>query len=185
MKTIITFILCLSLFSVSYSQDKKPVNKKTETSKIEELPEISISKGKQNFTKYIPDNNPDIFVRNIQNKFISHKLNDECKNFDEYLVTLKNEKGYLMATYNQKGLLMNISEKYVNVALPREIINSVYLSYPEWIITKSKFEYSQQNEQIVKKTYSLKLKKDNKTQIILVNSTGEIIKTTKEELAMN
>ena len=80
---------------------------------------------------------------------------------------------------------MNISERYVNVALPREVINSVYLSYPDWIITKSKFEYSQENKQILKKTYSLKLKKDNKTQNILVSSTGVIIKTTKEELAMN
>ena len=184
MKTIFTFILCLSLFSVSYSQDNKPVSKKSEASKIEELPEVSISKGKQNLTKYIPDNNPDIFVQNIQNEFVSYKLNNEYKDFDAYLVTLENEKGYLVATYNQKGLLMNISERYVNVALPREVINSVYLSYPDWIITKSKFEYSQENKQILKKTYSLKLKKDNKTQTLLVSSKGEIIKVTKA-LAMN
>jgi hypothetical protein len=170
---------------VSYSQDKKPVNKKTEVLKIEELPEVSISKVNQNLSKYIPDNNPDECVRNIQNEFLAYKLNAECKNFDEYLVTLENEKGYLIATYNQKGILMYVSEKYVNVALPREIINSVYLSYPEWTITKSKFEYSQQSEQILKKAYYLKLKKDNKTQNILVSSTGEIIKATKEELAMN
>lgn len=180
MKTIITFVLSLSLFSVSYSQDKKP-----ETLKIEELPEVSISQLKQNFSKYIPDNNPDAFVRDIQNEFLSYKVNDECKNFDEYLVTVENEKGSLVATYNEKGLLMYVSEKYVNVELPREIINSVYLSYPEWTIAKSKFEYSQQKGQILKKTYQLKLKKDNKTQNILVSATGEIIKTTKAALAMN
>jgi hypothetical protein len=184
MKTIITIVLCLSLFSVSYSQDKKPVNKKTEAVKIEELPEVSISQAKKDFSKYIPDNNPDAVVRHIQNEFLSYKVDDECKNFGEYLVTLENEKGTLVATYNEKGLLMYISEKYVNVELPREVINSVYLSYPEWIITKSKFEYSQQKGEILKKTYLLKLKKDNKTQNILVSSTGEIIKTTKA-LAMN
>jgi hypothetical protein len=184
MKTIITIVLCLSLFSVSYSQDKKPVNKKTEALKIEELTEVLISPVKKDLSKYIPDNNPDVVVKKIQNEFISYKVDDECKNFDEYLVTLENKKGSLVATYNKKGLLMSVSEKYVNVELPREIINSVYLSYPEWIIAKSKFEYSQQKGEILKKTYLLKLKKDNKTQNILVSSTGEIIKTTKG-LAMN
>lgn len=179
MKTIITFALCFSLFSVSYSQDKKP-----EAVKIEKLPEIVISPVKKDLSKYTPDNNPDAVVRNIQNEFLSYKVNEECKNFDEYLVTLKNEKGSLVATYNEKGILMFISEKYMNVELPREIINSVYLSYPEWTITKSKFEYSQQKGQILKKAYHLKLKKDNKTQNILVSSTGEITKTTKA-LAMN
>jgi hypothetical protein len=179
MKTIIAFALCFSLFSVSYSQEKKP-----EPLKIEKLPEVVISPVKKDLSKYIPDNNPDAVVRHIQNEFLSYKVNDECKNFDEYLVIVKNEKGSLVATYNEKGLLMYISEKYVNVELPREVINSVYLSYPEWIIAKSKFEYSQQKGQILKKTYLLKLKKDNKTQNILVSSTGEIIKITKA-LAMN
>ena len=180
MKTIITFALCLSLFSVSYSQDNKPVNKKNETVKVEELPEVLISQTK----KYISDNNPDAVVRNTQNEFISYNVSDECKDFYQYLVTLESRKGSLVATYNEKGVLVSVSEKYVNVELPREVITSVYLSYPEWIITKSKFEYSQEKGQILKKAYRLKLKKDNKTQNLLVSSTGEIIKETKA-LAMN
>lgn len=171
MKTIITFALCLSLSSVSYSQDKK-----TEASKIEKLPEVVISPVKKDLSKYTPDNNPDLAVRKIQNEFLSYKVDDECKKFDEYLVTLENKKGSLVATYNEKGILKFVSEKYVNVELPREIINSVYISYPEWTITKSKFEYSQQKGQILKKAYYLKLKKDNQTQNILITSTGEITK---------
>lgn len=179
MRTIITFALCLSLFSVAYSQDKK-----TEATKIEELPEVLISQVKKDVSKYIRDNNPDVVVRNIQNEFHLYKLDDECANFNEYLVTLENKKGSLVATYNEKGELMSVSEKYVNVELPREVINSVYLSYPEWTITKSKFEYTQQNGLILKKAYLLKLKKDNKTQKLLVSSKGEIVKTTKA-LVMN
>src|SRR6187402_1506301 len=116
MKTIITFVLCLSLFSVSYSQDKK-----TEAVK---LPEVVVSQIKKDFSKYIPDNNPDATVRNTQNEFLSYKVDDECKNFAEYLVTLENRKGSLVATYDENGVLMSVSEKYVNVELPREVINS-------------------------------------------------------------
>lgn len=179
MRTIITFALCLSLISVSYSQDKN-----TQAVEIEELPEVVVSQIKKDFSKYIPDNNPDLFIKTTQNALLSYKLNEECQNFDEYLVTLETKKGSLVATYNEKGILLSVSEKYVNVELPREIINSVYLSYPEWIITKSKFEYSQEKGQILKKAYRLKLKKDNKTQNLLVSPTGEIIKETKA-LVMN
>lgn len=179
MKTIITFALCFCLFTMSYSQDKKQ-----ETLKIEKLPEVVISPVKKDLSKYTPDENPDAFVRNIQNEFLSYKVADECKNFDEYLVTLENEKGALVATFNEKGVLVFISEKYVNVELPREVINSVYLSYPEWTITKSKFEYSQEKGKILKKAYYLKLKKDNKTQNILVSTSGQISKVTNS-LAMN
>ena len=86
MKTIITFALCFCLFTMSYSQDKKQ-----ETLKIEKLPEVVISPVKKDLSKYTPDENPDAFVRNIQNEFLSYKVADECKNFDEYLVTLENE----------------------------------------------------------------------------------------------
>lgn len=179
MKTIITFALCFCLFTMSYSQDKKQ-----ETLKIEKLPEVVISPVKKDLSKYTPDDNPDAFVRNIQNEFLSYKVADECKNFDEYLVTVENKKGALVATFNKKGVLVFISEKYVNVELPREVINSVYLSYPEWTITKSKFEYSQEKGKILKKAYYLKLKKDNKTQNILVSTSGQISKVTNS-LAMN
>ncbi|KFC57875.1 hypothetical protein FEM08_33600 [Flavobacterium gilvum] len=155
---------------MTYSQEKKAIK----------LPEVLISQNK----KYIPDNNPDAVVRNTQNEFVLYKVDDECKNFSEYLVTLENKKGSLQATFDEKGVLMYVSEKYTNVELPREVINSVYMSYPDWTITKSKFEYSQQKGEILKKSYHLKLKKNNKTQIVIINSTGEIIKNTKD-LAMN
>ncbi|MBF4470371.1 hypothetical protein [Flavobacterium sp. HJJ] len=181
MRTIITFALCVSLFTVSYSQEKK-VNKET---KIEELPEVVVS-SKNDFTKYIPDNNPDAVVRNTQNEFLSYKVDDGYKDFDSYLVTLESKKGSLTATYNEKGILMSVSEKYVNVELPRELMKTVYLAYPEWTVTQSKFVYSQEKGQILKKAYLLKLKKNNKTQNILVSSIGEITKISKSEgLAMN
>lgn len=175
MKTIFTFALSLSLFTVTYSQDKK-----TEAVKIEELPTVVISQVK----KYIPDNNPDAVVRTTQNEFLLYKVDDECKNFDQYLVTLENRKGALRATFDEKGVLVSVSEKYTNVELPREVSKSVYMSYPLWTIVKSKFEYSQQKGEILTKVYHLKLKKDNKTQIVMVSSSGDIITETKD-IAMN
>ena len=181
MKTIITLALCLSLFTVSYSQDKKTI-----ATKIEHLPEVVVSSLKKDSHKYFPGNHPDAVVRNTQNEFLLYKVDDECKNYDSYLVTLESRKGSLVATYNQKGILMSVKEKYVNVELPRELMKTVYLAYPEWTVTKNKFEYSQEKGQIIKNSYLLKLKKNNKTQSILITSGGEFNKaTTADELAMN
>lgn len=184
MRTIITFSLCLSFFSAAYSQDQKTADKKEETIKMKVLPEVLVSYTK-NVSKYIPDNNPDAVIRNTQNEFISYKVdNNECQNFDEYLVTLENEKGSLVATYNQNGVLVRVKEKYANAELPREIMRFICMWYPEWTITKSKFEYSQQKGAIMKKTYHLKLKKENQTQNIQICLTDKIVKTSNE-LAMN
>lgn len=184
MRTIITFSLCLSFFSAVYSQDQKTADKNEETINMKVLPEVLVSHTK-NVSKYIPDNNPDAVIRNTQNEFISYKIdNNECQNFDEYLVTLENEKGFLAATYNQNGVLVRVNEKYTNAELPREIMRFVFMWYPDWTITKSKFEYSQQKGAILKKTYHLKLKKDNQTKNIQISPTGKIIETNNE-LAMN
>ena len=184
MRTIIAFTLCLSFFSAAYSQDQKTADTKEETMKMKVLPEVLVSHTK-NVSKYVPDNNPDAVIRNTQNQFISYKVdNNECQNFDENLVTLENEKGFLAATYNQNGVLVKVNEKYANAELPREIMRFVCMWYPEWTVTKSKFEYSQQKGAILKKTYHLKLKKDNQTKNIQITSTGKIIKSTNE-LAMN
>ncbi|WP_348825120.1 hypothetical protein [Flavobacterium aestuarii] len=184
MRTIITFSLCLSFFSAVYSQDQKTADKNEETINMKVLPEVLVSHTK-NVSKYIPDNNPDAVIRNTQNEFISYKIdNNEYQNFDEYLVTLENEKGFLAATYNQNGVLVRVNEKYTNAELPREIMRFVFMWYPDWTITKSKFEYSQQKGAILKKTYHLKLKKDNQTKNIQISPTGKIVETNNE-LAMN
>jgi uncharacterized protein YcnI len=81
----------------------------------------------------------------------------------------------LSATYDSNGKLTSVIEKYDNVQLPASVIYSIYKAYPGWQIVNDKFLYTQENGDVSKKEYNLKLKKDKETIKLKVNPQGEII----------
>ena len=89
---------------------------------------------------------------------------------------MKVKDGSLVATYNEKGKLTRVVEKYENVKLPMDVIYGVYKTYPGWKISNDKYLYSQEDGDIIKKQYNLRLTKDKETKKIVVNSKGEILK---------
>jgi len=95
--------------------------------------------------------------------------------FYNFLLTMEIINGPLAATYNENGKLNRVVENYKNVQLPSKVIYSIYKEFPGWQIINDKFLYTQENGDIKKKEYNLKLKKDNETIILKVNPKGEII----------
>ena len=123
MRTIVILILCcFSLMSYSQSEESKTTS---ESLPIEELPEIVLKKIGEDFSVYLPDRNPDMDVRQLQDYFIAYDLGKDFEGYDNYLVIMRNAKGTLTATYNDKGKLVRVVEKYENVRLPSDVIYSV------------------------------------------------------------
>jgi len=173
MKSIIIALLCFGLTSLSYSQDKNEKNE--ENLKIEELPEIVLKKAGKEFSIYLPDKNPDLKVQTLENKFISYNIGKEYEGADEYLLVMEIKDGSLVATYDGNGKLTRVVENYKNVKLPSAVIHSVYKSFPGWSIVNDKFLYTQEEGDIIKKQYNLKIKKDKETRKLVVKPTGEIL----------
>ena len=67
-------------------------------------------------------------------------------------------------------------EKYQNVKLPSSVVYSVYKAFPGWQIINDKYLYSQEEGDVVKKEYNLKIKKDKETRKLVVSADGEIMK---------
>jgi hypothetical protein len=175
MKPYIIMLLVLGLTSLSYSQDK--MNKDSENAKIEieRLPAVVIKSAGDDFSIYIPDNNPDKKVNTLQKKFIAYDLGKDYEGFPEYLVIMEIEKGSLAATYNEKGKLMSVVENYKNVKLPSEVIYSIYKTFPGWQIVNDKYLYTQKEGDIQKKQYNLKIKKGKETRKLTVHPDGKIV----------
>ncbi|HLF51793.1 hypothetical protein [Flavobacterium sp.] len=173
MKSLVIVLFFLGLTTLSYSQDKKGGDG---SMKAEELPEVVIKSAGKDFSVYLPDRNPDEKVRRLQEKFISYDLGKDYEGFDTYLVTMEVKNGLLAATYNENGKLISVVENYKNVKLPSEVIYSVYKTFPGWKIVNDKFLYSQEDGDIVKKEYKLKIKKDKETRSLVVHPNGEILK---------
>jgi len=172
MKTLIIILLFLGFAAPSYSQ-KEPKEGKMD---IINLPEIVIKKAGSDFSVYLPDNNPDPDVKRLQEKFIAYDLGKNYEDNETYLVTMYIKGGSLSATYDEKGKLIRVVENYKNVILPSEVIYSIYKKFPDWTIVNDKFLYTQNEGDILKKQYNVKIKKGDKVRKLVVHPDGEIVK---------
>ncbi len=174
MKSLIVFLLFFGFVISSYSQ-KKPQKEEGKIDVIN-LPEIVIKKAGADFSVYIPDKNPDGNVKRVQEKFIAYDLGKDNEDYDEYLLVMQIKKGTLSATYDEKGKLIRVVENYKNVVLPSQVIYSVYKKFPGWTIVNDKFLYTQEEGDIIKKQYNLKIKKNKEVRKLVVRPNGEIVK---------
>lgn len=172
MKSFIIILLFLGLTSSSYSQDENEKGKM----KIEELPGVVIKRIGADFSIYIPDNNPDQSVKAVEEKFIAYDLGKENDGYEEYLLIMEVKNGSLAATYDEKGKLTRVVEDFRNVKLPSQVIYSVYRTYPQWSIVNDRFLYTQEEGDVIKKQYNLKIKKGKETRKLVVRPNGEILK---------
>lgn len=172
MKSFIIIFLFLGITSSSYSQDETEKGKM----KIEELPGVVIKRIGSDFSIYIPDNNPDQSVKAVEEKFIAYDLGKENEGYEEYLLIMEVKNGSLAATYDEKGKLTRVVEDFRNVKLPSQVIYSVYRTYPQWSIINDRFLYTQEEGDVIKKQYNLKIKKGKETRKLVVRPNGEILK---------
>lgn len=166
---IIIFFLSISITLNAQETEKGKI-------KIEELPGVVIKRVGTDFSVYIPDNNPDQRVKMVEEKFIAYDLGKDAEGFEEYLVIMEVSNGSLTATYNEKGKLVRVVENFKNVKLPNDVIYSIYRTYPGYSIVNDSFLYTQEDGDIIKKQYNIKIKKDNETVKLVVRPNGEIIK---------
>lgn len=175
MKSLSIILLLFSFVTFSYSQDKTENDSKKGSVEIEELPEIVLKKVGTDFSVYLPDKNPDGTVRVVEKKYIAYDLGKDIEGYKEYLLTLQVRNGFLAATYDENGKLTRVVENYKNVKLPREVVYSIYKTYPGWTIVNDKFLYTQKKGDIIKKQYQVKIKRNNETLKLIVKPNGTIV----------
>ena len=166
---IIIFLLSFTVAINAQEKDKGKI-------KIEELPGVVIKRVGSDFSVYLPDNNPDQRVSIVEEKFIAYDLGKDAEGAEEYLVVMEVKNGSLTATYNENGKLVRVVEEFKNVKLPSEVIYSIYRTYPTYSIVNDKFLYTQEDGDVIKKQYTVKIKKDKEIIKLTVRPNGEIIK---------
>ena len=166
---IIIFLLSFTIAINAQEKDKGKI-------KIEELPGVVIKRVGSDFSVYLPDNNPDQRVSIVEEKFIAYDLGKDAEGAEEYLVVMEVKNGSLTATYNENGKLVRVVEQFKNVKLPSEVIYSIYRTYPTYSIVNDKFLYTQEDGDVIKKQYTVKIKKDKEIIKLTVRPNGEIIK---------
>jgi hypothetical protein len=175
MRTILIILFVLGMHITTFSQNKTGEGNDEGTMNSVDLPEIVIKNAGKDFSYYLPDKNPDPGIKQLQKEFVAYDLGKDYEGFDIYLVIFKGANGVLTATYDENGKLTSVVEKYANIQLPSPVIYSIYKAYPGWQIVNDKYLYTQENGDITKKEYNLKLKKEKEIIKLKVTPKGEIV----------
>lgn len=163
-------ILSLGLTTLSYSQETN-----AGSMSMENLPAVVIKSAGDDFSVYLPDRNADPKVRALQDNFIAYDLGKNYEGYETYLVYMEVTGGTLTATYNENGKLIRVVENYKDVVLPSKLIYEIYKKFPGWEIVNDKYLYSQEEGDILKKQYNIKIKKGKESRKLKVNPDGELI----------
>jgi len=178
MRSIVKILAIFGFALASYAQEDTTKTEDLESMDTRKLPEIVIKRAGDDFSVYLPEyESKDPKIKKLQDAFIAYDLGKDYEGYENYLVSMRIKDGSLVATYNEKGKLTRVVEKYDNVALPMNVIYGVYKQFPGWIIEKDKYLYAQEDGDVLRKEYNLKLKKNKETKRIVVNSKGEILKS--------
>lgn len=163
-------LLFIGLTNLSYSQEKNPGSMS-----MENLPAVVIKSAGDDFSVYLPDRNADPKVRALEDNFIAYDLGINYEGYETYLVYMEVKGGTLSATYNENGKLLRVIENYKDLILPSKVIYEIYKKFAGWEIVNDKYVYSQNEGDIIKKQYNLKIKKGNESRKLTVHPNGEII----------
>ncbi|MFT5251232.1 MAG: hypothetical protein ACI87N_000206 [Flavobacteriales bacterium] len=176
MKSLITLLLIIALSFPTFSQDKISQQEETGLMSVEALPAVVIKRIGKDFSVYIPDRHIDQRVQTLEKNFIAYDIGKDYQGAESYLLVMETDTGTLSATYNGKGKLIRVVEKYENIRVPKEVMYSIYKTYPGWTIVNDKYLYTQEDGDVIKKQYNVKIQKKNESRKLLVHANGDIVK---------
>ena len=97
---------------------------------------------------------------------------DEYKN---YKVSFYIPDGKVVAAYNSDGKIIRTIEKYKNIRLPLEVLQSVATRFPNWAVVENVYLVNYHCDKGIKKQYKIKIKNDDKVVNIKTDEQGNFI----------
>ena len=88
---------------------------------------------------------------------------------DPFKVMFNSNRGNVSVTFDNAGQVIASQEIYKNVSLPIQLKKVIYHRYKEWNIINSKYKVSYEQDQEVRRTYHITLKKGDDEKRIKVN----------------
>lgn len=170
MKKLILGLLIFGLAIQSFAQIK-----------TEKLSEVVISATNYKYLNKVGLTNASIPVELLESKVASFDLKNSefySDDYDLYEISFFIPDGHILAAYNSDGVIIRSVEKFKDVTLPREVIESVAKQYPNWTFKKDVYlvSYYDNNEggKITKK-YKITLENGNKRIKVKVDEKGNFI----------
>ena len=146
--------------------------------KVEKLSEVVIAATNYKYLTNVGIENASAPVTKLEHKVASFDLksseiyNDE---YDEYTVSFHIPAGKILAAYDRDGNLLRTIERFTNIVLPREVIESVAMTYPNWSIDKNVYLVNYHENTSITKKYKIILKNGDETLRIKCDAVGNFL----------
>ena len=144
-----------------------------------ELPETYISIN-SDYINLIDTENPCKYVKYLERTILNYSHNELSELYDHKTdilkVTFEIPKGKIIASFNKDGKIIKTYEKYKNIRLPRNILQTIAEKYPNYGIVEDTYIIEFRfDEDALKQEYSIKLKNNDATLTLKANKHGDII----------
>ena len=147
--------------------------------RTEKLSEVVISATNYKYLNKVGLENVDVDVTLLQQKVASFDLKNAefyRDDYDTYSVDFFIPDGHILAAYDKDGNILRTVEKFKDVALPREVIESIAKQYPNWTFKKDSYlvNYHDATGNITKK-YKITLENEDKRMKIKTDAEGNFL----------
>ena len=170
MKKLIFCLVVLGLCFQSYAQVTK--------TKTEKLSEVVIAATNYKYLNKVGLTNASIPVEMLQNKVANFDLkNSEFYHdeYDFYEISFFIPEGKILAAYDKDGNILRTAERFKDVTLPKDVVNSVAERFPNWKFEKDVYLVRYHDERGVTKKYVITLKNGDKKMRVKCDAKGKFI----------
>ncbi len=109
---------------------------------VEELSEVVVSATNYKYLTQVGLENASIPVSELEYKVANFDLKSAdfySEDNESYVVSFFIPQGKVLASYDDEGNIIRTVERFKNVKLPREVIESVAKRYPNWTFAKDTY----------------------------------------------
>ena len=146
--------------------------------RTEKLSEVVIAATNYKYLNKVGLENADVNVSMLEQKVASFDLKNAefyRDEYDTYAVDFYIPDGKILVAYDKDGNIIRTIEKFNDVALPREVIESVAKQYPNWTFKKDAYLVNYHESGNISKKYKIVLENNDKRIRIKVDAEGNFL----------
>ncbi|CAM4231760.1 hypothetical protein [Gillisia limnaea] len=171
MKNLVIGLFVLGLTSLGFSQNT--------TSEVEEvqLEGVVVSNVNLNYLEKVQDKTLSdhvIFLEKEASIFDVKKLVEFDGRKESFQVLFKGSNGYIIADYDRNGKILKTLERYKDIKLPKNMIKSVLMQYPNSNFLKVVYNVNYDEKKDVEKTYKIQIMNDGRKRNLKINRGDNI-----------
>lgn len=171
MKRIILSAIVIGLAFQSNAQDRLYQAKL----KVEDMPEVVVSAIAIDFPDYTVIEYVAVPIEYVEEEIYLNPDIDSWNDYDTFQVRFSGKGGEVVATYDSDGNVVHLTEHLKDTALPIAVRNAIAKEYPNWIISKDRYNMVRYKDGKKRERYRIVLENHGKKIRVHTDAKGKIL----------